>query len=83
MEFGAAALSEEDAWFTAFTARTKKVQLVSSKTSALVAAVLKHAFCGPHEADVGGIVLDLAGGTQVRIFIKFELYTGNCVMLLQ
>ena len=48
-----------------------------------MAAVLKHAFCGPHEADVGGIVLDLAGGTQVRLFIKFELYTGNCVMLLQ
>ena len=32
MEFGAAALSEEDAWFTAFTARTKKVQLVSIST---------------------------------------------------
>jgi hypothetical protein len=46
--------------------------------SAVIGAILKHAFCGKHDPMMAGVMLDLAGGRgQIRMFLKFGMYTGD------
>ena len=77
LTFGLAVLWHEECWFTACTARTDEVKHVVGGMSAVIAAILTHAFLGTHDPAVGGIVLDLFDGTQVRIFIVFDMFVAD------
>ena len=75
--FGLCVLWHEECWFTACTARTDEVKRVVGGMSAVIVAILTNAFLGTHDPMVAGVVLDLANGTQVRIFIEFDMFVAD------
>lgn len=72
LDFGAAALSKEDFWFTACTVRSFDVNKISAKMSQLVAKVLKRFFSTTGNNLRFGVHFTLPDDTALKIFGSFE-----------
>ena len=78
LDFGVAALSHEETWFTAFCGRSPRFNNVAGGISAGLGSFLKLAFCGVHDPKLAGVYLHLAGGLgSVRLFFEMDMNTGD------
>jgi hypothetical protein len=78
LDFGAAALSHEELWFTVCTVRATIVKDVVGRMSGVMGALLRHMFCGLHDPKMAGILVHLHGEPNpVRLFIDFGMMTGD------
>ena len=73
LEFGCAALSHEDMWFTMATTRSLKVTLMAGGMAAVFGMILKELFIVGGLAEVG-LVLNRAGQPLKRIYIRLGCF---------
>jgi hypothetical protein len=77
LQFGAAILSMEDAWFGVVAERSDRVKHYKGGIAQVFSAVLRLLFTGDsHTMQHSGLLLDLADGTTMRLF-------ANLTMILQ
>ena len=78
LDLGAAALSHEELWWTVCTPRSRIVAGVLGGMSGVMAAIIRHMFCGTHTPSVAGLHLEMNdGGPPVRLFVRFGMMTGD------
>lgn len=74
MELGPALLSDEDSWFCIAAERTDRVKQLEGGIAQVFGKVLTHLFgAGGHRLKDGGVKLDFADGTSVRLFATLHL----------
>ena len=74
LEFGAAALSQEDAWFCISVMRTSRVKLLYGGVTTAFSALLKVLFTGTDASlHTTGVRLRTADGNSVRLFARLEM----------
>ena len=74
LEFGAAALSDEEAWFEVAVLKSDaRKHLVQGGVSALAGAVLRAFFdAESHDLSTAGILVELHGGRMLQIWARLE-----------
>lgn len=77
IEFGPGVLSDESSWLTATTARSHVLKHVPAGISCLYSCVLKHFFRGVHEPHRAGVRLELADGTNLKMWFAFDMNIGD------
>ena len=77
LEFTAAAISKEDFWFVAAALCTATMLDIEGGASQLLGAILAPTFPSSGGLDRAGVLIRLATGKAVRMFIKFRILLAD------